>query len=462
MLVIISGPSAVGKSFCIDFFCKNYDFSSMTPYTTRKPRKSEAEGVHYHFLKEEELRQKSKDFNLGYWTQPFGGDWYGYSHHVDELPDKPENWIIQATVDVAISIKKKFDSTIIIFLDYANDQEMEDRIRLRYGKNAESLKDRLTHAEKEKKSKNKFDHIIESSDPEETINKLADYIFKNVVKTPSLNTVPGPLSDIDIKKSTERENGIKLIGFSNPIEKYLDGWSVDFTLANKYYRIRKPIISWKKFNLLSSTKEDVHKRFIEKVCDKKHGIIIRQNEFILASTKEKIELPNNIVGFISGRSSYARIGISIELSQTILQPGHSDIIPLQIKNNLPYPIVIYPGTKIVQAVLFRTISNSSTSYAKKQNAKYRYLDTLRSQFHRDEEYEEIKLYIPKKLQVNWDPLLNMLLFCFSFFVLITILLENIAKGEYINALTYFRVAMILVLLLVLVIRGIRFFKNGNR
>lgn len=442
MLVIISGPSGVGKSYCIDFFCRHHDFLSMTPFTTRDPRPSEAEGVHYHFLKEEELKEKSQGFQLGYWTKPFGKATYGYSHHVDDLSARPENWIIQSTTDVALAIKEKNPECVLVFLDYESKEQMEHRIRLRYGDSEEALSRRLSHAESEIAAKDKYDYLVKSSNPDKIILKIADYIFKNVVATPSVERVPGPLSDVDLRNSLEGNNGIKITGFEKDVSEYIDGWSVDFTLGHKYYRTPRRWFIWQQFNLAYANEEEVHRRFKEYVCNKGKGITLRPNEFILTSTKQVVKLPNNIVGFISGRSSFSRIGVSVELSQTILQPGHHDIIPLQIKNNLPYPVTIFPDMKIVQAVFFRTISNSTSSYEDRKDAKYRYLETLRSKFHLDPEIDIIKSSIPSKIRVNWTPIINLLLICTGVFSLIILLLKGVAKDEYVDALAHFTVGTI--------------------
>lgn len=65
MLVTLSGPSGVGKSFCIEYLSVHLGFNSITPYTTRQPRMTESEGIHYHFRSEIELRQLTGNFQQG-------------------------------------------------------------------------------------------------------------------------------------------------------------------------------------------------------------------------------------------------------------------------------------------------------------------------------------------------------------------------------------------------------------
>src|SRR4051812_38129931 len=118
MLIIVSGPSCVGKSFCVEYLRERYGFKTLTPYTTRQPRMSESEGTHYHFRSEKELRELSANFSQGCWAQPLASHWYGYSHHVDGLVLDPGNWIIQAYSAIALEIKKRHPSVVTVFLDF--------------------------------------------------------------------------------------------------------------------------------------------------------------------------------------------------------------------------------------------------------------------------------------------------------------------------------------------------------
>ena len=49
-LVVVSGPSGVGKTTVCDLLLQRDDFERVVTATTRAPRKGERHGVHYHFL----------------------------------------------------------------------------------------------------------------------------------------------------------------------------------------------------------------------------------------------------------------------------------------------------------------------------------------------------------------------------------------------------------------------------
>ena len=185
----------------------------------------------------------------------------------------------------------------------------------------------------------------------------------------------------------------------------IHGWSVDLTLGTTFHRIPKR--RFRRFfardflDLALTTKGGVAGRFSEVVCGNPlKGLKLNAGEVVLASTSESLELPSNLVAIFSGRSSYASLGLSIELSQIILQPGHAGVIRLQLKNNLPYPIRLYPGSAIVQVVFFRTGSRVSEDYSEQESAKYRDGDQ-RSKFYADPFYTEVRIRLNEHRPRDW-------------------------------------------------------------
>lgn len=80
-------------------------------------------------------------------------------------------------------------------------------------------------------------------------------------------------------------------------------------------------------------------------------ILLKPGEFILGLTKEKITLPDNICGTLTGRSRFARIGVSIHITASFIQPGIDNKQVLEIKNVSHETLKLYSGVKICQLVL---------------------------------------------------------------------------------------------------------------
>jgi dCTP deaminase len=66
------------------------------------------------------------------------------------------------------------------------------------------------------------------------------------------------------------------------------------------------------------------------------------NDFILAMTYERITVPRRLIGLVEGRSTYARLGISMHQTAPWVQPGWTGPIVLEIKNHGPVKVELTP------------------------------------------------------------------------------------------------------------------------
>lgn len=78
---------------------------------------------------------------------------------------------------------------------------------------------------------------------------------------------------------------------------------------------------------------------------------MRENEFVLATTMEKINMPRNVAAFVQGRSSIGRIGLTIQ-NAGFIDPGFYGHITLELVNESGTEIVLKPGYPVAQLVFF--------------------------------------------------------------------------------------------------------------
>ena len=71
-------------------------------------------------------------------------------------------------------------------------------------------------------------------------------------------------------------------------------------------------------------------------------------------TREIIELPPDLCGFLEGRSRYARLGLMIHVTSAFVQPGVKNRQVLEMSNVSSQPLLIHAGVRICQLVLMRT------------------------------------------------------------------------------------------------------------
>lgn len=91
-------------------------------------------------------------------------------------------------------------------------------------------------------------------------------------------------------------------------------------------------------------------------------------ELMLASSVETFRIPNDIVAFLHGRSSWARLGLEIH-NAGLLDSGWGGQITLELMNNNKRPIVLRAGDRIGQ-VTFHVCSECDVPYSEKIKAKY--------------------------------------------------------------------------------------------
>ncbi len=85
---------------------------------------------------------------------------------------------------------------------------------------------------------------------------------------------------------------------------------------------------------------------------------LKSGEMILGATLEKIKLNDDICGGLEGRSRFARIGLMVHVSSSLVQPGANNVQVLEIINLSPFTLVITPGLKICQ-IVFEKLSSKA-------------------------------------------------------------------------------------------------------
>ncbi|MBN2477733.1 dCTP deaminase [Candidatus Micrarchaeota archaeon] len=161
------------------------------------------------------------------------------------------------------------------------------------------------------------------------------------------------LSNRDIKKYI-KEGKIKV----KPLKKdQIGGSSIDLTLSDTWYFFKEKYIA-KQVDLRKvGFRDAVVKRKIDKV-------ILNPGEMCMGLTKEKITLPPNVMGRLDGRSRYARMGLTVHVTSSLVQPGSDNRQVLEIVNLAPFSIVLYSGMRVSQITLYELKSPTDKPYSK--------------------------------------------------------------------------------------------------
>jgi dCTP deaminase len=98
--------------------------------------------------------------------------------------------------------------------------------------------------------------------------------------------------------------------------------------------------------------------------------IVHPGEFVLATTLEHVEIPDDLVARLEGRSSIGRLGIVIHSTAGYIDPGFKGTITLEISNLGRIAVALYPGMRICQIAFEEMSSPVSEGYGVRRTAKY--------------------------------------------------------------------------------------------
>lgn len=173
------------------------------------------------------------------------------------------------------------------------------------------------------------------------------------------------LSDRDIK--TKLDSGEIKISPMPDLTVALGPMSIDLRLGHQFMvfkRTEQPFIDVQKpetfENLTSLINKQNHEPFT-----------IHPGEFVLATTLESVEIPNDLAGRLEGRSSLGRLGIVIHSTAGKFDPGWKGNLVLEISNIGLLPVRLYPEMRVCQFLFEQLSSETTQPYTKRASSKYK-------------------------------------------------------------------------------------------
>src|SRR6266516_7267844 len=171
------------------------------------------------------------------------------------------------------------------------------------------------------------------------------------------------LSDVDIKRYIAA--GKINISPELPPEQF-GSCSVDFRLGNEFSVFeysRHPYIDLKD----KGSVQDIMRKVIVKEGD---PFVLQPRDFVLAITEETLDLSNDVLGRLEGRSSLGRIGIIVHGTAGLFDPGWIGKATLELSNLSRMPVALYAGMRICSFTFEQLSSPVSMPYGKKPGNKY--------------------------------------------------------------------------------------------
>lgn len=175
LLIIISGPSGVGKGTLRSYFMQDpeLNLAYSTSMTTRQPRVGEADGIDYFFTSKDEFEQTISEGGLLEWAE-FVGNYYGTPlSEVNRLRDTGKNVILEIEVQGATQVREKCPDALSIFIIPPSMEELEKRIRGRRSEPEEIVQQRLAKAVREMQMVKDYKYVVCNDDPKLAADMIA-------------------------------------------------------------------------------------------------------------------------------------------------------------------------------------------------------------------------------------------------------------------------------------------------
>ncbi|MBO5555183.1 MAG: guanylate kinase [Solobacterium sp.] len=166
LLIVISGPSGVGKGTVIKEVMKDpeLNLSYSVSMTTREKREGEQEGVNYYYVSREQFEKTRDEGGLLEWTE-FVGNYYGTPlSEIERLRSEGKNALLEIEVEGCRQVKEKVPDALTIFIVPPSLKELENRIRGRRTEAEEIVQQRLAKASKELEMTGQYRYVVCNDD----------------------------------------------------------------------------------------------------------------------------------------------------------------------------------------------------------------------------------------------------------------------------------------------------------
>ena len=187
MLVVVSGPSGVGKSTIVaELARRRPQVVPIVTATTRERREGEIDGVHYHFLGEDEFQALIERNGLLEHANNHG-HWYGTPvDQVRGILAAGRDAILTISPEGARNVRRLVPDALLVFVMPPTMEDLAERLRSRGSESEASIARRRRDAERWMAESDDYDHVVvnETDRPEEAAERIWEIIQAEARRDP--------------------------------------------------------------------------------------------------------------------------------------------------------------------------------------------------------------------------------------------------------------------------------------
>jgi len=200
LFIVVSAPSGTGKtSICRQVLTQYPNIRFSVSYTTRQPRPGEVDGKDYHFISEEEFRQKLARDEFAEWAENYG-HFYGTSAEtMASLLRQGTDVMLDVEPRGAKALKEKFPGGVFVFILPPTLDELKVRLNRRGFESPEVINRRFGKAVDEIREVFWYDYVIFNDKLNIAVDELRSIYVTEKCRTKRLN--------LRLRTFLEKENG---------------------------------------------------------------------------------------------------------------------------------------------------------------------------------------------------------------------------------------------------------------
>lgn len=176
LIVILSGPAAVGKDTLIDLWrAADPRVCQVVAYTTRERTPGETDGKDYHFVSVDRFKELAANGFFLEWKEVHGNFYGTPVRDMESLLNEGKITVLKIDVQGALEVIEKRPDAVTIFIDPPSMQVLEERIKAR-ARPGDDVAQRLRNAREEIALAHRYQHRVVNDIKERAVDEIRQIV----------------------------------------------------------------------------------------------------------------------------------------------------------------------------------------------------------------------------------------------------------------------------------------------